>query len=611
MNRGILASREELSQLTDRIGRKPFDAFYDRLTRRCSLILEAAPASESHWRTMWDRGQWGSAIQAARTVQGRVLDLAIAHNIDPDEAYRDRAIEELKNLVSWTTWVDPCHPDLAADLCTAEAAVAALVGLDWLWEDMSQADRLRILHAVRDKAIAPYLASVADGVWWHTCCTSWNAVVNGGIGLAALALSDENPDADLAYREATASLGHFFEAFGGEGGWEEGTGYWGYAMRYILLFSEASGRLNGDHHLLHKRGMELTGLFPVYFTPNGHAASFGDSPTVPLMGTMYLLVKHFGLGEVSWWLDTYAFHHDVSSDGYSEAGLALMFRPTDPPAPTGGHLHPLKVYNEIGWAAMADNWPNPSMYVALKTGDLAASHSQHDMNAIQLQVDGEMLLRDLGTPAYSADYFSEARDEFYEVQAQAHNTLIVGKRDHAVDAQGSIIDALSDDAFRWVACDSGQATGAEVHFIRHVVMLVDAQGHGKAVLVLDHLTNADDESADLFWHTAGDIELAADGLAGRISGSRAELHFSFASTPAGRLHTQTIQRGGQDHDNILHAEFAKISEGLLLTVFSREPLPKPPTVKEDSTGATVTACGAKLKFKTRRRHLVLEKVLIS
>ncbi len=612
MKRGLLASRDELSQLASRIERQPFDAFYDRLHRRCSLILESAPAGEAQWRALWHNGQWGAAIQAARTVQGRILDLVIAHHIDRNDAYRDRAIEELKNLISWSTWVDPCHPNLSADLCTAEAAVAAVIGLDWLWEDLSHADRLRIIHAVRDKAVTPYLQGVRDNAWWYTCCSNWNAVVNGGVGLAALALSDEYPDAEHAYREAMAGLKHFFEAFGGEGGWDEGTGYWGYAMRYILLMSEAAGRLDDDQHLLHQRGMEVTGLFPIYFTPNGHAASFGDAATVPLMGALYLLVKHFGLGEVAWWLDTYAFHNDVGTDGYSEAGLAILFRPEDPPAPTGGHLHPLKVYNEIGWAAVADNWPTPALYVAAKTGDLSASHSQHDMNCIQLQADGEMLLCDLGAPPYSLEYFSDSRGDFYEVQARGHNTLVVGQRDHAIDAQGSIIDALSDGAFRWVACDAGEACGPGVHFIRHIVMLLDDRGEvGRSVLVLDELDNPVAEQADLYWHTTGDIRLDKRGKRGVITGSRAKLHFSFASTPAGRFTTSTIKNHGHDLDHVLHAKFPKLSKGLFLTVFSRDRLLAAPAIKKDGNGIRVTAQGTVVKFKKRRHHLQLDSVQLA
>ncbi len=199
MRRGILASRQELAALRERISRRPFDGIYDALCRRCALILETPPVSESQWRTLWEHGHWSSAVTAARTAQGRILDLLIAHHIDRNVAYRDRAIEELTGLVGWSTWVDPCHNDIPADLCTAEAAVAAAVGLDWLWEDLPQADRLRVLQAIRHKAIDPYRHAVSQQTWWYTCYHNWNAVVNSGCGLAGLALGDEEPSAQEAY----------------------------------------------------------------------------------------------------------------------------------------------------------------------------------------------------------------------------------------------------------------------------------------------------------------------------------------------------------------------------------------------------------------------------
>ena len=182
MRRGILASREELTALKDRIKRKPFDRIYEALVRRCSLILEASPVNEQHWRRLWEHGSWDSAVMAAQTTQGRIMDLLIAHHIDRNFAFRDRAIEELRNLIAWSTWVDPCHGQVHADLCTAEAAVAAAVGLDWLWEDLGEPDRLRIIQAIRHKAIEPYRKAVSQQAWWHSVYHNWNAVVNSGCG---------------------------------------------------------------------------------------------------------------------------------------------------------------------------------------------------------------------------------------------------------------------------------------------------------------------------------------------------------------------------------------------------------------------------------------------
>lgn len=605
MRRGILARREELEALRRCVGRKAYVAMYKALRRRCALILESAPMTEQRWRYLWAQGHWGSALQAARAVQGRALDLLIAHHIDTNAAYRDRAVEELSGLVGWSTWVDPCHNHVSADLCTAEAAVAAVVGLDWLWEDLRAEDRKRFLDALGERAIRPYVRGVKQGEFWSNCYHHWNAVVNAGVGLAALALSDEDEAAGEAYRLARGNLEHFFAALGRSGGWDEGTGYWGYAMRYVLLLAEAARRLEDDQTLLHSRGMEATGLFPIHFTPNGQAASFGDLAAVPLLGTFYLLARHFARREVTWWLDTYAFHRDVSTMGWSEAGLALLFRPPQARTPRRPSLKPVKVFSGIGWGAMADAWPRPSFYVAAKTGDLSANHSQRDMNSIQLQVDGEMLLVDLGNAPYSREYLSAARGEFYEVQARAHNTVIVAERDHQIDAYGRIVDAKSGRNFRHIACDAQSACGENVRFVRHVVMVVDGDPPaGRMLLVLDDLTNGVPEKVQAFWHTQGRVALEPGKLTGTIIGRKSRLHFALAATVKLRAFTKSYPIDPHRRDNVLHLSAGFVGRELIATVFSRPKLPHGIRLERDEGGGvTVKAGPGEVRFTEAGENL--------
>jgi len=417
--------------LRSRVARKPFDGIYEMLERRCSLILESAPVTEAQWQSLWARGGQAAALTAARTAQGRILDLIVAHHIEPNGAFRDRAIEELRNLAGWTRWTDPSHSRLSADMCTAEAGLAVAIGLDWLWEDLDETLRGRLLVAIQKKAIEPYRKAVGEGAWWYNCYHSWNAVVNAGCGLAALALSDEDKSARDALKLARAGLKPYFAALGAEGGWDEGLGPWGVGMRSILLLAEALRNTLDDEKLFHARGMEATGLFPVFFTPNGRAANFGNAPAVPLYGAFYLLARQYNRPEIAWWMDTYALHRDASTSGWASAGLSMLFRP-EGRTPAAPALPAVKVYEDIGWAAMADRWPKPDFYVAAKTGDLSANDSQRDMNTLQLQVDGEMLLVDLGG-AYTNHGSAHS---FYDVQARAHNTVLVAENDHQIDAQG-------------------------------------------------------------------------------------------------------------------------------------------------------------------------------
>lgn len=612
MRRQILASKDELRSLRDLISKRPYDSIYDMLRKRCALILEAAPATEAQWRSLSAQGDPAAAVKAARTAQGRIFDLVIAHHIDPNYAYRSRAIEELKALCAWSCWLEPAHAEMGVDLCTAEAGVAAAVGLDWLYEDLSEADRLRVIHALRNRLIAPYRQAVANKVWWHTCYHSWNAVINSGCGLAALVLSDEEISAREAYQLAKAGLKHFFDAMGREGGWDEGIGYWGYAMRYVLLLGEAARRSVDDQSIFHFRGMESTGLFPIYFTPNGRYAGFGDSQAVPLYGTLYLLGKHFGLKELSWWLDTFAFHRDVATTDWSAAGLAMLFRPADMEMTAHPDLQPLKVFNEIGWASVADVWPRPAFFVAAKTGDLSANHSYRDMGSLNFQVDGQMMIHDLGLPPFAAQSAQEPDGEFYQVQAACHSTLLVGKRDHRIDAQGAIVEAVLESNYRWVACNAGTACGENVHYIRHLVMLVDEHTHaGKMLLVLDEVTNVAAERIDLFWHSPAVITLGKSaGITGSIAAPASQLHFAMGSN--GEMEGSLIcQQAGHRADNILHATVMPVAKAAIASVFSRDPLRGKIEVKRNAAGDVQVKAGTvMMKFKASKRHLQLQEVIL-
>jgi hypothetical protein len=600
-----LANRDELRALRGRISRKPFDAIYEVLDLRCSLILEAAPVTEAQWRTLWDHGGQAAALTAARTAQGRILDLLIAHHVEPNGAYRDRAIEELQSLTGWTAWTDPSHDHVSADMCTAEAGVAAVIGLDWLWEDLSEAFRRQVLEAIARKLIAPYRKAIAEEAWWYTCYHSWNAVVNGGCGLAALALSDEDKDARDAYRLARAGLKPFFAALGAEGGWDEGLGPWGSAMRSVLLLAEAARRTLDDEKLFHARGMDATGLFPIYFTPNGRAANFGNAPGVPLYGAFYLLARQFHRTEIAWWLDTYAFHRDVSTSGWASAGLAMIFRPEDLPVAAGPRLEPVKVFAEIGWAAMADRWPQPDFYVAAKTGDLSANDSQRDMNAIQLQMDGEMLLADLGN-GYTNQGTAHA---FYDVQARAHNTILIAENDHQIDAQGAIVDSGSGRTYRWVACDAKDACGENARFIRHLVMVVHAaRGKGRMLIVLDEVDCGSPEKIEAFWHTLGRIELDAAARAGRITGQEARLHFAFAATVPVTVASKSIRIDRHTRDSILRVTGGAVGPAYMASVFSRERLAGPIQLEQTDGEVTVKVNDVAATFRRQRSRLKLESL---
>jgi hypothetical protein len=377
-------------------------------------------------------------------------------------------------------------------------------------------------------------------------------------------------------------------------------------MRYVLLLGEALARVRDDRSVFSRRGMEATGLFPVYFTPHGIPISFGDRPVMPAWGTFYLLVKHFGLREVTWWLDRYAGRHDVVTSGYSAAGLALLFRPANrKPEPTP-RLKPAKAFHQIGWAAAADQWPVPGMYVALKTGDLAANHAQLDMNSIQIMVDGEVLLHDPGEPEAARNYLvSDERYGYYEAQSRSHNTISAADREHRIDAVGGILEARRKGDARWLVGDAGGALGEDVHFVRHVVMPVGPDGRAEMVVVLDEIRNVVAEEIRATWHTGGHVAL--DDQCGTVTGAAAGLHVAFAADcPLDLALAETpIALGRMDRTIIVSTP--KKREVTLLTVFSRRALAQADLLPT-ATHLAARAGPLTIEWKRDRRYLRLERI---
>ena len=77
MKRGLLATKTEFAGLRGRLGRKPFDHLYETLRKRCALVLESQPITETMWRSAYQQGRWGAATSAVASLQGRIFDLVI------------------------------------------------------------------------------------------------------------------------------------------------------------------------------------------------------------------------------------------------------------------------------------------------------------------------------------------------------------------------------------------------------------------------------------------------------------------------------------------------------------------------------------------------------
>ncbi|MSQ61415.1 MAG: hypothetical protein EXR43_02390, partial [Dehalococcoidia bacterium] len=137
-----------------------------------------------------------------------------------------------------------------------------------------------------------------------------------------------------------------------------------------------------------------------------------------------------------------------------------------------------------------------------KSGSLAANHSHLDLNHVTVGMGNNMLLVDLGSRPYPADYFQRtARARYYEITTAGHNSVLVGGKGQVFDRPGALQGPLEGPNFTaFVGVADGSYELPTPHARRHVVF-VDRRYY----VLLDDVAPASTASIELRFHSYGSI----------------------------------------------------------------------------------------------------------
>ena len=126
-------------------------------------------------------------LATSRRVLDRMLTLGMAYRLSGDKRFVERAWAELAAAAEFKDW-NPRH-----FLDTAEMTAAFGIGYDWLFDAWTKDQRDQLRQAIVEKGFTPGLKVYRGKGWWSTCRHNWNQVCNGGLGIGALAIGDEEP----------------------------------------------------------------------------------------------------------------------------------------------------------------------------------------------------------------------------------------------------------------------------------------------------------------------------------------------------------------------------------------------------------------------------------
>jgi len=195
----------------------------------------------------------GFLMGPARQAQGRILALALSYRLTGEKRYCVKAREELRRLCDLPEW-RPSH-----FLDVGEASLAAGLGLDWLYDELSTEERDRIAKAIVQNAILPSLEVPSGNGSWVDGDFNWTQVCHTGVIVGALAIAEREPAlARQVVERAVRHMGKVGGTYAPDGAYAEGPSYWSYGTSFHVILIEALRSALGTRHELQLR--EIPGL---------------------------------------------------------------------------------------------------------------------------------------------------------------------------------------------------------------------------------------------------------------------------------------------------------------------------------------------------------------
>jgi hypothetical protein len=120
----------------------------------------------------------------------------------------------------------------------AEMTMAAAIGYDWLFNDLSTSSKEIIREAILTKGIEPSYDKKYN--WFLKASHNWNQVCNAGMTFGALAVYEDAPElAQKTIERAVETIKLPMKDYQPSGAYPEGDSYWTYGTSFNVLFLNA------------------------------------------------------------------------------------------------------------------------------------------------------------------------------------------------------------------------------------------------------------------------------------------------------------------------------------------------------------------------------------
>lgn len=440
------------------------------------------------------------------------MSMMFAYHITGNERYIARAWKFMENLCKLPHWNEK-----VTFLDIGEISFIVGLGYDWLYPYITQEQRDYLAENLLNKGVElmrkVYFSELDPNqyyVTFYNATNNWGAVTNGGGMCGAMALLDVYPETCLdVIANANRCIEYMTGTFYPKGAWEEGVGYWNYALTYLNYTMMSLEKTFGSSYGLHNiPGLEKTGWYGSklagstgMYTMGDASASFTNNREVMALATRY--------GDA----DLMATRlNEMEKYGHEPTLLEMIYY--DPALNKGEAVTDLDSYMEgMETISLREAWfDKNATYVGASGGDNKRSHGHMDSGSFMIDMSGVRFISDVGGENYNATggYFTTNRYRFYAARPEGHNLYIINPEEDNLDYYGQDSAKVKSELLvskpkgAIAKMDLSSAYKSWTNSATRGIMLSDNR---RSVTVRDEIDlKGDDNSIYWFLHTLTDVE---------------------------------------------------------------------------------------------------------
>ncbi|WP_018628084.1 heparinase II/III domain-containing protein [Niabella aurantiaca] len=389
----LLLAKGEEGQITTAIrSNADLKRVHDLVLEAAGRICKAAPLEH---KKIGKR-----LLSVSREAIRRIFFLSYAWRMTGEQRYQDAAEQQLLTITGFADW-NPTHY-----LDVAEMTMAAAIGYDWLYNDLSPESRNKIKDAILEKGIRTSFDSKYN--YWLKVENNWNQVCNAGLAYGALAVFESDPEqCSQVIHRAVESISIPMKQYAPDGAYPEGYGYWSYGTTYNVFFLDALERLTGGEGLSALPGfLKTADYFQHMIAPSGRPFNYADSgPGAEANGAMFWFAQKLKRPSLAW--NELQYLHNDKNRRALEGDRFLPTLLIWGKQLTGSVTPPEKTYWTGGGASpvvmMRTSWTNPdALFLGFKAGSPSVNHAHMDEGSFVFEADGVRWGMDFGMQNYES-----------------------------------------------------------------------------------------------------------------------------------------------------------------------------------------------------------------